>query len=228
MSFLKQKESAIKVAIVGANGKMGQLACESIASMSGYAIVTKVGSSDDLDSVLKQTKPDIAIELTSNLSVLKNTQIIIQNGVRPVVGSSGLLANQVDELAKLCKAQGLGGLIIPNFSLGIACVNKLASTLKEHFADFSVVEFHHTKKKDKPSGTARYMTQMLGVDESEIASIRSDGFLAKLQVYANSPHERIIIDHESFDRNSFHAGICLSIKKVTELTELVVGLENML
>lgn len=218
----------IKVAIVGANGKMGIIATDVVNQLPGYKIVAKVGRTDDLDKILKLTNPDIAIELTSNISVLKNTQIIIKNKVRPIVGSSGLTSIEMQNLAMECDEIKLGGLILPNFSLGVACLNKIAGTLKDHFSDFSILEYHHRAKKDKPSGTARHMAQLLDVKEDEIASIRSDGFIAKLQLYANSPFERIMLDHESFDRKSFAPGIILSLKKIMELKQLIIGLENII
>lgn len=218
----------IKVVVIGAKGKMGSLASGVVNELPGYVLVASIGREDDLDQILKSTKPDIAIELTSNTSVLKNTQIIIENNVRPVVGSSGLRLEEMQDLAKECEKRALGGLILPNFSLGVACLNKLTITLKEHFSDFSIVEYHHRAKKDKPSGTARHVAQLLNVVEDEIASVRSDGFVAKLQLYVNTPDERIILDHESFERKSFAPGIILSIKKVLTLQKLVIGMENII
>lgn len=218
----------IKVAIIGAKGKMGRVAVSIVNELSGYTLVASIQREDDLEQILKATKPDLAIELTSNTSVLRNTQIIIKNNVRPIVGSSGLSLEEMQDLAKECKSRALGGLIVPNFSLGVACLNKIAITLKEHFSDFSLVEYHHRAKKDKPSGTAWHMAQLLNVTKEEISSVRSDGFVAKLQLYVNTPYERIILDHESFDRKSFTSGIILSLKKVLMLQRLVVGLENII
>lgn len=218
----------IKIAIIGANGKMGSMAVEVVNNLPNCAIVAKVLRGEDLDSVLKKVCPDIAIDFTDNTSVLANSRIIIANNVRPLIGTSGLCASEIEELAKRCKDQSLGGVIIPNFSLGVALVNKFALEMNKYFTDFSIIEFHHAKKKDKPSGTARYIANMLDQNEDEIASIRSDGFLAKLQLYANNEYERITIDHESFDRKSFIKGIEISIAKILQLNELVVGLENLI
>lgn len=218
----------IKIAIIGYKGKMGTLATELMSKQDNYTVVAKIGSSDNLDGILKNTQPDIAIELTSNKSVLENSQIIIDNHIRPVIGSSGLNQNEIDLLMAKCKMRNLGGLILPNFSLGVACLNKTALSLKEYFNDFSILEYHHRAKKDKPSGTARHIAHLLGNSEEEIAAIRSDGFVAKLQLYVNTPYERIMLDHESFDRKSFEPGILLSVIKVMELKELVVGLENII
>lgn len=225
---MADSSNKIKVAIIGAGGKMGQIAEKALSMLSTHTVVAKVGREDNLELVLQKTAPDIAIELTSHVSVLANTQTIIKNNVHPVIGSSGLLAAQIEELKILCHKKALGGLIMPNFSLGMAFMNKVARELEPYFDDFSIIEFHHRQKKDKPSGTAGYTAGILSVPEVEIASIRSNGFLAKQQLYINSLDERIIIDHESFNRDSFIPGIQLSLKMVMDLRELVVGLENIL
>lgn len=220
--------NTIKVAIIGSNGKMGQLANLVIDKMPNCSIVARVSRQDDLDAVLKSQKPDIAIELTSHESVFNNTQTIIANKVHPIVGSSGLKQSDIEMLTLLCSKNKIGGIIAPNFSLGMALINKAAKDLKQYYDEFSIIEFHHAAKKDKPSGTARYTSQLLGLDEEKICSIRSNGFVAKQQLYISAPGERILIDHESFDRISYSSGIALCVNKAMHLNQLVMGLENIL
>jgi 4-hydroxy-tetrahydrodipicolinate reductase len=221
-------EKTIKAAIIGSNGKMGQLANQVTQSMPNCSIVAQITRHDDLDAVLKLTKPDIAIELTSHESVFHNTQTIITNRVFPIIGSSGLKHEDIETLSLLCSDHKIGGIIAPNFSLGMALISKMAKELKQYYDEFSIIEFHHAAKKDKPSGTARYTSQLLGTNEQDICSVRSNGFVSKQQLYVSSPGERILIDHENFDRNSFAKGISLCINKVLSLDSLVVGLENIL
>ncbi|HLX55192.1 MAG TPA: dihydrodipicolinate reductase C-terminal domain-containing protein [Aquella sp.] len=221
-------EKIIKVAIIGSNGRMGQLANQVVESMPNCSIVAKITRHDDLGAVLKSAKPDVAIELTSHESVFANARTIITNKVYPIIGSSGLTHANIESLSLLCNNNKIGGIIAPNFSLGIAVISKMAKDLKQYYDEFSIIEFHHAAKKDKPSGTARYTSQLLGAKEQDICSIRSNGFVAKQQVYVSSPGERILIDHENFDRNSFAKGISLCVNKVLNLDSLVVGLENIL
>ncbi len=221
-------EKIIKIAIIGSNGKMGQLANQVVESMPNCSIVARISRHDDLNAVLKSAKPDVAIELTSHESVFANAHIIISHKVYPIIGSSGLKPADIETLSLLCANNKIGGIIAPNFSLGMALISKMAKNLKQYYDEFSIVEFHHAAKKDKPSGTARYTSQLLGLDEKDICSIRSDGFVAKQQLYVSSPGERILIDHENFDRSSFSKGISLCVNKVLSLDNLVVGLENIL
>lgn len=226
---MKQKGQVTKIAIVGANGKMGRHADGLISSMPGFSIVARVNRGDNLDKILKTTKPDIAIELTSYVHVYENSSTIIRNGVRPIIGASGISKQkEIDTLTKKCAAKHIGGLIIPNFSVGIALVANFTKSLTAFFDDVSLLEFHHAQKKDKPSGTSKYIAKIAEIDENQIACIRSNGFLAKHQLYINSKYERIVIDHESFGRNSFDLGIELSIKKVMKLDTLVIGIENLI
>lgn len=221
-------QEKLKIAIIGANGKMGKLASTVIESMDNCIIVARVNRLDNLNEILKTTKPDIAIELTTHQSVLNNSRIIINNQVFPIIGASGLKQSDIQELAALCISNNVGGLVAPNFSLGMALICKFTKELRKYYDDFSIIEYHHAQKKDKPSGTARYTAELLGLAEEKVASIRSDGFVAKQQLYTFGAGERILIDHESFDRNSFAKGIVLGINKVMQLKHLVTGLENII
>ena len=128
----------IRVAIIGHKGKMGALSLAVVNQMTGYKLVASIGREDNLANALQESRADVAIELTSNESVLKNTRTIIENKVRPLIGSSGLTHEEMVLFREECSKSSLGGLIIPNFSIGIACINRAALMLKEHFTDFSI------------------------------------------------------------------------------------------
>ncbi|MCB1784388.1 MAG: 4-hydroxy-tetrahydrodipicolinate reductase [Alphaproteobacteria bacterium] len=216
------------VVIIGAAGRMGRIADETLADMDGFEVVARVGRSDDLATVLEDTQPDIAVELTDHLSVLKNAKTLISHSVRPVIGASGLSASDIAHLQSLCKDKGIGGVIAPNFSLAMALTNQMVQKAAQYYSDVSIIEYHHAAKKDKPSGTARYTANSIGLDEEHIVSVRSDGFLAKQQVYFAGTGERLLIDHESFSRESFKKGIRISCEKAVMLDTLVLGLENII
>lgn len=219
----------IRVVVIGAKGKMGRIAVEAVEKMDGYQVVGKVHSGDDLDAMLKEVRPDIAIELSGSESVKKNSWTIVNNSVRPVIGSSGLKQKDVEELQVFCTTNSIGGIMAPNFSIGMALSKKMISELSPFFKDISIVEFHHAQKQDKPSGTARDMAEAINLDESLIASVRSNGFIAKQQVYLARSGERILIDHETFNRkDSFEEGIQLCCEKVMDLSQLVIGLEKII
>ena len=212
--------------VIGANGKMGRIAIESIKTMNNFSVVSEIKREHDLDAALKEIQPDIALELTDHKNVKKNSWTIIKNNVRPIIGASGLSKDEIKEIEDYCNKNKLGGIVAPNFSLGIALITKIIKEIPLYFSDISVVEYHHSEKKDKPSGTARHTAELCKIDESAIASVRSNGFLAKQQIFISGTGERIIIDHESFNRSSFTKGIQLSCEKVLDFKTLKIGLEN--
>ena len=224
----KMEIQMIKVVLIGAKGKMGQIAKQALQLMDQFSLVAEVNRGDNLDEILKKEKPHVALDVTSHLSVLENTWTILNNNVRPLIGTSGLSQEDINKIKFSCDEKKLGCLIIPNFSIAFAFINKISLQLAQYYDDKSIIEYHHSNKKDKPSGTARHTAKLIGMEESQIASVRAEGFIAKQQIYFQNKSERIVIDHESFSRESFLKGIQLSLQHVVQLNHLVVGLENIL
>ena len=215
-----------RVALIGSNGKMGKICLEEINNHKNLEIVAKINRDDDLDKVLSETNPDLAIEFTSSKSVYNNVKIILKHKIKTIVGTSGLLSNQIDEISNICKLDKIGTLIIPNFSLGMALITKISYDFSKYYKDTFIVEYHHTKKVDSISGTATHCSKILNT--TNILSIRSDNFVAKHQINIAGDGERIILDHETFDRQSFKKGLGITLEKVFDLDHLIVGLENIL
>src|SRR5262245_14664292 len=116
-----QKEgAAIRVAITGARGRMGSLACASLASDPDCAIVAKLGRDDSLRDALALHRPDVVLDLTNAHAARSNAQTIIESGCRAVIGTSGLLDSDLDALRQLVHAQNGGALVVPNFSVSAA------------------------------------------------------------------------------------------------------------
>lgn len=215
-----------RVALIGSNGKMGTICLDEISNHKNLEIVAKVNKNDDLDAVLSKTKPDLAIEFTSSKSVYTNVKIILKHKIKTIIGSSGLLPDQIDEIYDICKLNHIGVLLIPNFSLGMALIAKISYDFSKYYKDVFIFEYHHTKKVDTISGTARYCSKILNT--SNIRSVRSDNFVAKHQITIAGEGERIILDHETFDRQSFKKGLSITLEKIFDLDHLIVGLENIL
>ena len=216
------------IVLIGANGKMGQIAKAAIENMPEFSIVHCAVRGENLAKILKSTKPDIALDLSNHESVTQNAWTIVEHNIKPLIGASGMSKEDIEKLKQICEQKKLGGLVVPNFSLAFAFINDMSKLLAKYYDDVSIVEYHHAEKKDKPSGTARNTAQILGLREDQIASVRAKGFLAKQQIYFQSDSERIIIDHESFSRKSFVKGIQLSVEKIMKLNSLYVGLESIL
>ncbi|KTC75315.1 Dihydrodipicolinate reductase [Legionella birminghamensis] len=241
-----------RVIVNGASGKMGRLACETIQAQAEFQLAAALGREDNLERAIAETQATIVIDLTRADSVYKNTMTIISAGAHPVIGTSGLLPEQIEELQTLSAELKLGGIIVPNFSLAAVLMMHFAAQAAKLFQQVEIIEAHHQQKFDAPSGTAIKTAEMiaqfrqpgpetetlaqesiLGVRGGQcegipIHSIRLPGILARQQVIFGSQGETLSIVHDSIDRSAFMPGLLLSCQKVMELDHMVYGLESLL
>ena len=143
-----------RVIVNGAQGKMGKLACETITNHPDFQLVAGLSRGDDLQRAIIETKAQIVIELTQADCVYENSLTIINTNAHPVIGASGLLPGQVQTLQTLCSEKKLGGIIVPNFSVGAVLMMRFAATAALILPEVEIIEAHHPQKLDAPSGTA--------------------------------------------------------------------------
>lgn len=240
-----------RVIINGSAGKMGVLACEAVKNHHEFALVAQLGRQDNLAQVIQDTKAQIVIDLTRADSVYQNSLTIIQHGARPVIGTSGLLQEQIQELTALCETQSLGGIIVPNFSISAVLMMLFAAKAAEYFTEVEIIETHHQQKLDAPSGTAIKTAEMIAAARNKpknklnlhelipgarggehcgvnIHSIRIPGVLAHQQVIFGNSGETLSITDNCIDRSCFMPGVILACQKVMQLNSLVYGLEHVL
>ncbi len=240
----------IRILINGAAGKMGQPLVKAISDDADFILVGQTGRAHDLATEIKQTRADVVVDFTNADVVYKNLATIIEAGVHPVIGTSGLLNAQIQELQKRCRTLKLGGIIAPNFSLGAVLMMKHAVDIAKYFPAVEIIEMHHDGKLDSPSGTAMYTADLIakkqtprtaktaketvpgarGADYQQIRihSLRLPGLVAHQQIIFGGSGETLTIRHDSIDRQCFMPGVLLACKKVMELNELIVGLEHIL
>jgi 4-hydroxy-tetrahydrodipicolinate reductase len=242
---------SIRVLVNGANGRMGQATVKAISNDPELELVATTGRNDDLAAAIKTHKAQVVVDFTNADAVQESTRIIIASGAHPVVGTSGLLMEQVKEFQAACKEAKLGGIIAPNFSLGAVLLMKHAQEMAKYFEHVEIIEMHHDGKLDSPSGTALRTAEMLAVNfkaaattkktketipgargathhQIPIHSIRLPGLVAHEQVIFGGTGETLTLRHDSIDRISFMPGVCLACKKVLTLDEMVYGLEHVL
>lgn len=166
---------AIRVAIAGARGKMGQEAVhtvmknevmELVAALDYKEIGASLGDTSlfpdtyqvpvymDLEKLHAETKPDVLVDLTSPESVYEHTKMALQLNIRPVVGTTGFSDEELDELTQLAKDAKIGCIIAPNFAVGAVLMMKFAEQAAKYLPDIEIIEMHHDQKLDAPSGTA--------------------------------------------------------------------------
>ena len=240
-----------RVIVNGANGKMGSLASETLENHNGFELVARLSRGDNLAEAIRETKAQIVVDLTRADSVYQNSLTIIKHKAHPVVGTSGLLPEQIKELTHLCEINRLGGLIVPNFSISAVLMMLFAAKAAEYFTEVEIIETHHQQKLDAPSGTALKTAEMIAAARKNpknklllkelipgarggthcdinIHSLRLPGVLAQQQVVFGNEGETLSITDNSISRSCFMPGVVLACQKVITLTSLVYGLEHIL
>jgi 4-hydroxy-tetrahydrodipicolinate reductase len=239
-----------RIIINGAQGKMGQYACKTIASTPDFHLVGQLTRHDHLKTAIEELKADIVIDLTRADAVYQNALTIIEAGARPVIGTSGLINAEIDLLKQKCEQQQLGGLIVPNFSVGAVLMMHFASEASKWFQNVEIIEAHHPQKLDAPSGTALKTAELIAKNRTEmpplpikeiipgtrggeyrgipIHSMRLPGILARQDVIFGETGETLTITHNSIDRSSFMTGLVLACRAVLGLSSLEYGLETVL
>jgi 4-hydroxy-tetrahydrodipicolinate reductase len=236
---------SIKVAVVGATGRMGKLALELIEGAQDLELHSAIDSKRELSEILGA---DVVFEVTRLEVSEKVLDFAIANGMKVVVGTSGWSAAKLAELQKKVSTNRAAGiLLIPNFSIGSMLASSFAAQAGKFFNSIEIVEAHHAGKIDSPSGTAvrtaemiaesrKGMTQPLipGVGQEArgevvagipIHSIRLAGVSAKQDVVFGGESEVLTISHEVASIRSYVQGILLSIRSAATSSGLVVGLQ---
>ncbi|MFS0645026.1 4-hydroxy-tetrahydrodipicolinate reductase [Siminovitchia sp. 179-K 8D1 HS] len=206
----------------------------------------------DIHECFQQIEADVLIDLTTPDIGFLHTKTALENGVRPVVGTTGFTPEQLEELKELAKRNGIGGIIAPNFAVGAVLMMKFAQTAAKYFEDVEIIEMHHDQKLDAPSGTAVKTAEMISVnrepkkqgheneketisgargadvDGMRIHSVRLPGLVAHQQVIFGSGGQTLTIRHDSYNRASFMSGVKVSVETVLKLDTLVYGLESII
>jgi 4-hydroxy-tetrahydrodipicolinate reductase len=241
----------IKVAVCGALGRMGRVTCEAVAADAELQLAAAVdtgfergaprvlGSGRDftqLGTALDHVGIDVVVDFTVPSSVLANVLTCVGHRAPVVVGTTGLQDADFAEIEQAARQGASPVLIVPNFAMGAVLMMDFARQAARYFQACEIVELHHDKKVDTPSGTSR-LTQLRieeawgerGLDkEVPIHSVRLPGLVAHQEVLFGGVGETLTIRHDSLSRESFMPGVILAVKRVRSLQGLVVGLENIL
>jgi 4-hydroxy-tetrahydrodipicolinate reductase len=243
---------AIRILVNGAKGLMGQEAVRAISADPDLLLVGEAGRDDDLTVMISQTKAAVVVDLTVASAAFINASKVIDSGIHLIMGTTGLLLEQIHELQIKCKQQRLGAMIVPNFSIGAVLLMKYAQDASRYLGqNVEIIEMHHAGKKDSPSGTAIKTAQMIAShrcslpesrDNTEtiahargadyqgipIHSVRLPGLVAHEEVIFGAQGETLTLRHDCIHRQAFMPGLLLACKKVVTLSELVYGLEHVL
>ena len=237
-----------RVLINGIHGKMGHIAKQAIETSNAATFIIGCGRNDDLAAAIKEHQITTVIDFTTASAAFQNTKTIIEHGAHPIIGTSGLLPHHIDTLQGICQEKQWGAIIAPNFSLGAVLLMQCAQSVSSYFSHAEIIEMHHDKKADSPSGTAIKTAQLLEetslkranseetiphargatLGKIPIHALRLPGMLAREDVIFGNPGETLTISHNTLDRSAFMPGILLALEKVRSLNQLIYGLEHLL
>lgn len=257
----------VRVAVIGALGRMGSVTCRALSDAADLELVAAVARSHvgeplgpligtdhelavsgDLDA-LAESGADVAVDFTVPSAVGDNLLGLLERRVHAVVGATGLHDDTLERARQLAEAGPARALIAPNFALGAVMLMRFAEQAARHLPDVEIVELHHDRKVDAPSGTALRTAEMIasartaaavdhghavdaarGVDHHgvRIHSVRLPGLVAHQEVVFGAAGQTLTLRHDTTDRSAFMPGVLLACRRVGELDGLTVGLEHLL
>lgn len=266
------ENGTIRIALIGAAGRMGMEVLRTVSQEPGLEIVVavdrehvgescrsvaggrapEIAISDKLGAALDSTKVDVLIDFSHGSGSAQHADSALKRGIAPVIGATGLSDADIKEIALRCKETGTPGLYAPNFAIGAVLMMRFAEMAARWMPDCEIIELHHDRKEDAPSGTALRTAEMIqearqdaptrkprpilkvegarggAYKEVPIHSVRLPGFVAHQEVIFGRPGEVLTIKHDSMDRASFMKGVALAAREVRSLNGFVVGLDKIL
>jgi 4-hydroxy-tetrahydrodipicolinate reductase len=248
------RDEPIRVGVLGARGRMGAEVCRAVEAAGDMEIVAKVDVGDWMPD-LADARAEVVVDFTQPDVVLDNIRFCVDHDIRCVVGTSGFGPAKLDTVSQwLERKPSLGVLIAPNFALGAVLAMRFAQLAARYYASAEVIELHHNRKVDAPSGTAAHTARLIAaardeagvaagsdattsemdgargalIDAVRVHSVRLPGLVAHQEVLFGGDGETLSIRHDSYDRTSFMPGVLLGVRSILDRTGLVVGLENLL
>jgi 4-hydroxy-tetrahydrodipicolinate reductase len=219
----------IRVAVSGASGRMGSTTCAAVEGAEDMELVARIDPSlgIELEPTLIEQHPDVLVDFSIPTTAVANIRTAVASGVHVVVGTTGF---DLDEIRGL---DGANVFIAPNFAIGAVLMMMFAAQATKHMRAAEIIELHHDRKVDAPSGTAALTAQRMHEaapekPEPPIHSVRLPGLVAHQEVILGDVGQTLTIRHDSLDRESFMPGVLLAVRRVGSLDEpLVVGLERL-
>ena len=223
----------IRVAVAGAAGRMGETVC---GAVEGAEDMQLVGRADPLLGIeLAEVLPDadVLVDFTRPDTALVNALACLDAGVHAVIGTTGFDLDTLRDAATAQQGQPANVLVAPNFAIGAVLMMRFAAEAAKHMAKAEIIELHHDRKIDAPSGTAartaELMAEASGREAPPIHSVRLPGLVANQEVILGDLGQTLTISHETISRESFMPGVLLAVRHVGTLPEpFIVGLENVL
>ncbi|XVV17801.1 4-hydroxy-tetrahydrodipicolinate reductase [Actinoplanes sp. CA-131856] len=231
---------------------MGSEACKAVEAAADLDLVAALGRGDDLEAA---ASAQVLVDLTNPGAVMDNLRWGLERGISFVVGTSGFTSERHDQIRSWLAAQPSAGVLIaPNFGIGAVLMMQFAAKAARYFESAEIIEQHHPRKLDAPSGTATHTAKLIAdarasaglgpmpdatkeevpgargadLDGVRVHAIRAAGLVAHQEVLFGSLGETLTIRHDSLDRVSFMPGVLLGVRKILSRPGLTIGLDSFL
>ena len=242
----------VKVAVFGARGRMGAEVCRAVEAAEGLQLVAAIDLGDDRTPA---QAAQVAVDFTHPDAVMENLSWCLNQGIHAVVGTTGFTDQKLDAIrAQLTSQDGVGVLIVPNFSIGAVLMMHFAEQAARFFESVEIIELHHANKADAPSGTAATTARRIAaaraaaelgpppdatvselpgargasIEGIRVHGVRLRGLVAHQEVLLGADGETLTIRHDSLDRASFMPGVIAAIRAVSTRPGLTVGIDALL
>lgn len=245
-------EAPLRVAVLGANGRMGSASCRAVESADDLELVARIGEDDDRSAAI-EAGAQVIIDFTVPEAALGNVLWTVENGLHAVVGTTGWDDDKLEQVrAALEQQPDVGVLIAPNFAIGAVLTMRFAEIAARYYESAEIIEMHHPNKLDAPSGTAAHTAAAIARGRAEgglgevpdatatdpdgargavvhgihVHAVRQRGLVAHEVVQFGGEGEQLTLRHDSFDRISFMPGVLLGVRTVPARPGLTVGLDK--
>ncbi|GAA1854513.1 4-hydroxy-tetrahydrodipicolinate reductase [Asanoa iriomotensis] len=244
----------IRVGVLGARGRMGIEVCKAVDAADDMELVAMIDQGDGLFSA-SDAAAEVIVDFTTPDVVMDNLHWCVEQGINAVVGTTGFSDQRLDRIRGwLSHKPDVGVLVAPNFGIGAVLMMQFAAKAARHFESVEIVELHHPRKLDAPSGTATHTARLIAaaraeaglgpvpdatkdevdgargadIDGVRVHAVRSAGLVAHQEVLFGTVGETLTIRHDSLDRSSFMPGVLLAVRAIRSRPGLTVGLDPLL
>jgi 4-hydroxy-tetrahydrodipicolinate reductase len=250
----RSEENPIRVGVLGARGQVGTEVCTAVDAAADMELVAMVDAGDWMFNVA-DAGAEVVVDFTHPDVVMDNVRFCVDQGIHAVVGTTGFTEARLAQVREwLAPKPDLGVLIAPNFAIGAILSMRFAAMAARFYESVEIVELHHPRKADAPSGTAARTAALIAaaraqakmspppdattraqpgargadVDGVRVHSVRLTGLVAHQEVLLGTEGETLTIRHDTLDRSSFMPGVLLGVRSVLDRPGLTVGLEPLL
>jgi 4-hydroxy-tetrahydrodipicolinate reductase len=251
---MRSADDPIRVGVLGARGRMGAEVCRAVEAAPDMDVVAMVDVGDRMSDIA-DAGAEVVVDFTHPDAVMDNVRFAVDQGIHCVVGTSGFDEAKLETVREwLAHKPGAGVLVAPNFAVGAVLSMRFAEMAARYYESVEIIELHHARKVDAPSGTAAHTARLIAaargaagldkapdatakaldgargalVDDVPVHSIRLSGLVAHQEILFGGSGETLTIRHDSLDRNSFMPGVLLAVRSILGRSGLLIGLDKLM